>query len=166
MQSGDDNAPNGKPYECVWDYPRPPKLERVDWSIRVVHAGITLVDAPAAFRVLETSQPPAYYVERRYVHTDCLRPSPSNTFCEWKGMASYVDVVSGPEPVVDAGWYYEHPNAAFAELKDCYAFYAQKVEQCFVDDEAVAANDGMFYGGWITSNVVGPFKGGPGTSHW
>lgn len=159
-------APNGKPFESVWDYPRPPRLESVDWRIRVEHAGVTIADAPRALRILETSQPPAYYIDRSFVNTEALKPSPSRTFCEWKGMASYVDVIAGEEPVIDTGWYYEDPSADYAPLVGHYAFYAQRLDACYVDDELVTANEGTFYGGWVTVNVTGPFKGGPGTAHW
>ncbi|MEM9611314.1 MAG: DUF427 domain-containing protein [Actinomycetota bacterium] len=166
MTAPSGNAPNGKAYESVWDYPRPPRLESVDWRIRVVHAGITLVDAPRALRVLETSQPPAYYVAKEFVDLERFVASPSNTFCEWKGMASYVDVLAGEKPVIDGAWFYVEPTAAFGALIDHYAFYAQRLDECYVDDERVASNEGTFYGGWITENVTGPFKGAPGTSHW
>ena len=159
-------AANGKPIESVWDFPRPPRLERVDWRIRVRHAMAWVVDAPNAYRVLETSQPPAYYVDPAYVRSELLAPSVSATFCEWKGMAAYVDVVVGDNRVADAGWRYDHPTPAFAELTGFYAFYAQKLDACYVDEEEVDANEGRFYGGWITANVTGPFKGGPGTAHW
>ncbi len=159
-------AENGKPFESVWDFPRPPRLELVPWRIQVRHAMETIVDAPQAYRVLETSQPPAYYVDPSYVRTELLSPSAGSTFCEWKGMASYVDVVVGGQRAPDAGWRYDHPSAAFAQLAGHYAFYAQKLDRCFVDDEQVDPNEGSFYGGWITNNVTGPFKGGAGTAHW
>lgn len=159
-------AANGKLEESVWDYPRPPRLERVPWRIRVRHAMETIVDAPEAIRVLETSQPPAYYVDPAHVRTDLLVASASSSFCEWKGVATYVDIAVGANRVADAGWRYDHPTPAFTELTGYYAFYAQKLDACFVDDEQVVSNEGQFYGGWITANVVGPFKGGPGTAHW
>jgi uncharacterized protein (DUF427 family) len=159
-------AVNGKPIESVWDYPRPPRLERVDWRIRVVHTGVTVVDAPHAFRVLETSQPPAYYVAAEFVDLDVMVPSPRRTVCEWKGVAEYADVVIAEHVVREAAWTYPQPIAAFAPLARHWAFYAQKLDQCFVDDEQVTSNEGNFYGGWVTANVIGPFKGAPGTSHW
>jgi uncharacterized protein (DUF427 family) len=132
-----------------------------------VHGGATIVDAPGAHRVLETSQPPAYYVDPAHVDLDRLAPSDRRTYCEWKGTASYAGVVGGDGSVVaDAAWTYPAPTSAFRELVDHWAFYAQKLDECWVDDERVAANDGSFYGGWITSNVTGPFKGAPGTAHW
>lgn len=159
-------APNGKPYESVWDFPRPPQIEQVDWRIRVVHAGATVVDAPRAWRVLETSQPPAYYVAAEHVDLSLFAPAELRTMCEWKGAASYVDVHVGDEVVRGAAWTYPTPVERFAPLADLWAFYAQLFDECWVDDERVSSNDGQFYGGWITENVTGPFKGAPGTMHW
>ncbi len=159
-------ASNGKPVESVWDFPRPPRLERVAWRIRVVHAGVGIVDAPGALRVLETSQAPAYYVAPDYVAHEHLRADDRRTLCEWKGMASYADVVVGEHVAARAGWTYLDPTTPFAELAGHWAFYAQAVDECWVDDERVRPNDGDFYGGWVTANVTGPFKGGPGTSMW
>ncbi len=159
-------AANGKPVESVWDYPRPPRIERVEWRVRVIHAGVTIVDAPAAVRVLETSQPPAYYVAPEFVDLDVLAPSERRTLCEWKGVAEYADIVVGDERVVDAAWTYPTPTRGSAEVAGHWAFYAQKADECWIDDERVTSNEGSFYGGWVTANVTGPFKGAPGTSHW
>lgn len=164
--SAESHATNGKPIESVWDYPRPPRIERVEWRIKVRHAMETIVDAPNAIRVLETSQPPAYYVDPAHVRTELLTPSASSSFCEWKGMATYVDLTIGGNRVAEAAWRYDIPSAGFEDLAGFYAFYAQRLDACHIDDEQVDGNDGRFYGGWITSNVTGPFKGGPGTSHW
>lgn len=159
-------AVNGKPFESVWDYPRPPRLERVEWRVRVFHAGVTVVDAPHAYRVLETSQPPAYYVSAEFVDLALMVPTPLRTLCEWKGVAEYADLVIGDTVVHEAAWTYPRPTPEFAGLVSHWAFYAQKVDQCFVDGEQVTSNEGSFYGGWVTANVTGPFKGAPGTSHW
>jgi uncharacterized protein (DUF427 family) len=159
-------AANGKPVESVWDYPRPPRLERVGWRVRVVHGSATIVDAPEAVRVLETSQPPAYYVSAEYVDLTLLERSQRRTLCEWKGVAEYADIVVGDRRVIDAGWTYPEPTSAFESIRDHWAFYAQKADECWVDDERVTSNEGSFYGGWVTANVTGPFKGAPGTSHW
>lgn len=157
----------GPGQESVWDYPRPPRAEPTSAHVRVVHAGHVVADTTRAIRILETSQPPAFYLPVADVDASVLRPSRTHTFCEWKGSASYVDlVVPGAEPVADAAWTYPSPVAAFAEITGHYAFYAQKVDACFVDDEQVQANAGSFYGGWITSKVVGPFKGGEGSWGW
>ncbi len=159
-------AANGKPVESVWDFPRPPHVERVDWRIRVVHEGEVVVDAPTAVRVLETSQAPAYYIAEDYVRTAYLRTSLRRTHCEWKGPASYADVVIGDRVAVDACWTYPEPTPRFADIAGCWGFYAQAVDECWVDDERVDPNEGDFYGGWITANVTGPFKGAAGTMFW
>jgi uncharacterized protein (DUF427 family) len=161
-------APNGKPYESVWDFPRPPRLEVVEWRIRVVHGGHPIVDAPCAVRVLETSQPPAYYVHPDHVDLARLRPVDRRTLCEWKGVAGYADLVDarGVALASDAAWSYLDPVPGYESLAGHWAFYAQRLDECWVDDERVEPNEGSFYGGWITSNVTGPFKGAPGTLHW
>jgi uncharacterized protein (DUF427 family) len=141
-------------------------VEPVEWRIRVVHAGATVVDAPRAIRVLETSQPPAYYVSAEFVDLGVMAPSPLRTLCEWKGVAEYADLLIDDTVVREAAWTYPHPTSEFVELVQHWAFYAQKVDQCWIDDEQVTSNEGNFYGGWVTANVTGPFKGAPGTSHW
>ena len=157
----------GPGQESVWDYPRPPRLEATSAVIRIEHGGRTVCETTSALRILETSQPPGIYVPTADVDMGLLRPSATHTFCEWKGAASYLDLlVPGSDPVADACWYYPQPAPAYAAIVDHLAFYPQRVDACFVDDERVLANDGDFYGGWITSTVVGPFKGGAGTLGW
>ena len=159
-------APNGNPVESVWSFPRPPIVERVDWRIRVVHGGATIVDAPYAMRVLETSQAPAYYVATEFVSLDHLEPIARTSGCEWKGVASYADVVAGDARAAGACWTYRQPTTRFVPIADHWAFYAQALDECWVDDERVDSNAGDFYGGWITANVTGPIKGAPGTLFW
>ncbi len=159
-------GPNGKPVESVWDFPRPPAVERADWRIRVVHAGQTVADAPDCVRVLETSQAPAYYVAAEHVNDRLLERSTRRTGCEWKGTATYADVVVGDRRVPAACWTYTSPTPAFESIRDHWAFYAQALDECWVDDERVDPNEGDFYGGWITANVTGPFKGAAGTLFW
>jgi uncharacterized protein (DUF427 family) len=156
----------GPGQESVWDYPRPPRIEPTDAHVVVEHGGETIADTRRALRVLETSQPPAFYLPPDDVRMDLLVPTPSHTFCEWKGQASYYTVRAGGREAVDAAWTYPRPVDAFAPITGYVAFYAQRVDACFVDEEQVVANEGTFYGGWITSKVVGPFKGGTGSSHW
>lgn len=158
------------PRENVWDYPRPPRLERVDWPIRVEHAGAVIAATDRALRVLETTHPPVYYVPRDHVVAAHVRASgrPA-TGCEWKGRAHYVDVVVGDAVAEAAGWYYPEPVARFAALRDAIAFYPSRLDSCTVDGEPVRAQDGDSYGGWITSWIDGGergFKGGPGTFGW
>lgn len=147
--------------ESVWDYPRPPRIEDAPNAIRVVFGGVTIVDSTRAKRVLETSHPPVYYVPLADVAAGALAPSARQTFCEFKGQARYYDVLGGDRVAPSAAWGY-----ADGPLAGHVAFYAGPMDGCFVDDERALPQEGGFYGGWITSRVVGPFKGGPGTSGW
>ncbi len=152
--------------ESVWDYPRPPRLEPAGKHIRIVFGGETLADTRRAFRVLETSHPPVYYLPLSDIRQELLTPSSSHSFCEWKGTASYVGVRAGGKEAIDAGWFYPDPTPAFAPIAGYIAFYPSRMDACFVGDEPVQAQPGDFYGGWITSDIVGPFKGAPGTRGW
>jgi uncharacterized protein (DUF427 family) len=156
----------GPGQESVWDYPRPPRLEPNHRRLVVIFAGQTIAQTTGGFRVLETSQPPAYYFPPHDVALERLERTPSTTFCEWKGTASYHSIRVGDRVAEDAAWAYTDPVDAFAPIRGHLAFYPQRVDACFVDDEQVQASDGSFYGGWITSEIVGPFKGGAGTAHW
>jgi uncharacterized protein (DUF427 family) len=152
--------------ESVWDYPRPPRLERVERHVRVVFAGRVIADARQAWRVLETSHPPSYYLAPGDVDLALLRPAPGASFCEWKGLAGYFDVVAGEAVAARAAWAYPEPAAAFLAIRDHLAFYPAAMDECTVDGERVRPQPGGFYGGWITSDVAGPFKGEPGTAGW
>jgi len=153
--------------ESVWDYPRPPRLEPVPQRIRVLHRGATVADTMAALRILETSHPPVYYIPPEDVAAGLLRPSGSRqSFCEFKGLASYWDLEVEGSTVRDVAWSYAHPVAEYAPLAGHLAFYASKVDECWVGDERVVPQAGDFYGGWITTNLRGPFKGAPGTWGW
>ena len=153
--------------ESVWDYPRPPRLEPVPERIRIVHQGIVVADTTAALRILETSHPPVYYVPREAIAAGLLAQSPSRqSFCEFKGLATYWTLNAGGTTVRDVAWSYEQPAAAYAKLAGHLAFYASKVDECWVDDERVQPQAGDFYGGWITANLRGPFKGAAGTLGW
>lgn len=152
--------------ESVWDYPRPPRVETSTRRVRVVFNGVTIAETTRAFRVLETSHPPVYYIPPQDVRTEYVRPSRRRTFCEFKGEAAYYDVEVGGRVARDAAWYYPRPQSRYEALRDHVAFYPGRVDACFVDDEQVQPQAGDFYGGWITSDITGPFKGGPGTAGW
>ena len=156
----------GPGQESVWDYPRPPALEPVTEWIRVVLDGVTLADTVRSQRVLETSHPPVYYIPPADIQMQYLQRTPKASFCEWKGMAHYYTVQVGDHCVVDAAWAYGEPTARFADIADYLAFYPSKMTACYVGEEQVQAQAGDFYGGWITSKIVGPFKGGAGTWGW
>ena len=156
----------GPGQESVWDYPRPPALDPTDAHVKVEFAGATVADTHRAIRVLETSQPPAFYLPPDDVDLALVIPTTSSSFCEWKGAAEYRTLQVGDRESRDAAWLYRRPTPRFQAIAGYLAFYPQRVDACFVDDERVDPNEGSFYGGWITSQVVGPFKGGPGTGHW
>ena len=152
--------------ESVWDYPRPPRLEPSSERVVVTHAGLVLADTTASLRVLETSHPPTYYLPASDFAAGVLRPAEGASWCEWKGQASYLDLVVGDEVLTGIAWTYPEPSAPFEALRDHVALYPGRVDRCTVDGEVVQPQPGNFYGGWVTSRVTGPFKGGPGTSGW
>jgi uncharacterized protein (DUF427 family) len=155
-----------KGQESVWDYPRPPRLERTSRRIRVEFDGELIADTTRALRLLETSHPPVYYIPPEDVRTEMLEESRHRSYCEFKGAASYWSIRSGERVSPDAAWSYANAQRDFRELQDHFAFYASRVDACYVDDEKVQAQEGDFYGGWITSEIVGPIKGGAGTFGW
>lgn len=155
------------PTESVWDYPRPPRIEADDRHIVVEFAGTHVADTFRAMRILETSHPPVFYIPREDTRQDLLLRSEARTWCEWKGVATYWDLrldrrCESPQ----AAWSYENPATAFIEITGHLAFYPSRVDHCWVGGEPVIAQPGDFYGGWITSEIVGPFKGMPGTGGW
>jgi len=152
--------------ESVWDYPRPPAIENVPQRIKILFNGEVIADSINAKRVLETSHPPTYYIPMEDIKREALQSAPRRTWCEWKGQAEYFDVVIRDRVARSAGWYYPKPTSEYLEIKDHVAFYANKMDKCYVGDELVKPQKGDFYGGWITSNIDGPFKGGRGTSGW
>ena len=152
--------------ESVWDYPRPPRLEPCDALLKVMFADRTIAETRHGWRVLETSHPPVYYLPPTDIDQSLLVAAAGASFCEFKGAATYWSIRAGDRVAERAGWSYRTPTAQFAKLADYVAFYASKVDACWVGDEQVAAQEGDFYGGWITSRVVGPFKGAPGTRFW
>ena len=158
--------PPGPGQESVWDYPRPPRLEGSTALVTVVLSGVEVCRTTSAFRVLETSHPPNWYLPVADWLPGSLRPAAGSSLCEWKGDASYLDVVAGDVVAARCAWTYPHPTPAFAALVDHVAVYPAAMDTCAVDGEVVTPQDGGFYGGWITRDVVGPFKGGPGSTWW
>ena len=152
--------------ESVWDYPRPPRLERTGDRVTIEHAGQVIVDSDHCWRVLEASHPPVYYVPRDRLAAGVLERADGRSLCEFKGVATYWDLVLGEVRVSRAGWSYERPTDAFTDITGAVAFYPSRVDECRVAGEVVRAQEGDFYGGWITSAITGPFKGGPGTMGW
>jgi uncharacterized protein (DUF427 family) len=161
-----DRPEPGPDEESVWDYPRPPAIEPADRRVRVVFNDTTIADTTDAQRVLETSHPPVYYLPPEDIATDHLEQTARTTMCEFKGRAVYFTLTVGNRSVDQAAWGYPSPVERYAALTDHLAFYASKMDACYVGDERVRHQEGDFYGGWITDDVVGPFKGGPGTMGW
>lgn len=151
--------------ENVQSYPRPPALEPVAQRVRVMLGGQVIVDTTSALRVLETHHAPSYYVPRADISGD-LAPAAGTSFCEWKGKATYWTVTAGGVTAKAAAWSYPSPSARFAALKEHLAFYAARMEACFVGAVQVMPQPGDFYGGWVTPNLTGHIKGAPGTRHW
>jgi len=152
--------------ESVWSYPRPPVAAPCQAHIVIEHRGVMVVDTKASIRTLETSHPPSYYIPPAAIAAGLLRRADGSSFCEWKGVATYWDVVMGDLVLPRVGWSYADPSPGFASLRDHVAFYAAAFERCCVDGEPVTPQPGGFYGGWITSNLGGPFKGVPGSGGW
>ena len=156
----------GPDQESVWDYPRPPRLEPVTERLQVIFNGVVLADSIRGLRILETSHPPTYYIPPEDVQTKLLKPVSGRSLCEFKGEAAYWTVKAEGRTSERAAWSYPAPWWPYEPLKNHYCFYASRVDDCVVGSERVQAQDGDFYGGWITSQVVGPFKGAPGTLGW
>ncbi|MBW3660916.1 MAG: DUF427 domain-containing protein [Gemmatimonadetes bacterium] len=152
--------------ESVWDYPRPPAVERVRKSLRVEFAKTVVAETAYGLRVIETASPPVYYFPSDDVRTELLEPSPVRTICEWKGVARYWNVRIDERVAEDAAWSYPNPEPEYEAIADYYAFYARKMDACYVGSMRALPQEGEFYGGWITSDLAGPFKGGPGTEEW
>ena len=156
----------GPGQESVWDYPRPPRLEDTNKHIQIVFGGVVIADSRRAKRVLETSHPPVYYLPPDDVQLQYFTPATGQSLCEWKGIASYSTVSVGDTVAEQSAWYYPNPTPAFESLRNYIAVYPSRMDSCTVDGESVTAQPGDFYGGWITKNIVGPFKGDPGTLGW
>ncbi len=156
----------GPGQESVWDYPRPPRVEPVHARVTIELGGHVIADSTRAVRVLETSHPPAYYLPPDDFVDGALRPVEGSTFCEFKGRAAYADVVCGQSIAQRAAWYYPSPSRGFESIAGFVSVYPGRMDRCTVDGEVVQPQEGDFYGGWITANIVGPFKGAEGTWGW
>lgn len=154
------------PPENVEHYPRPPLLEPVPQRIRIILGGETIVDSVRSLRICETHHPPAYYVPPEDVAPGAVSPAAGSSFCEWKGRAAYWDVNGGGVTRLRAAWSYPAPTSAYRAIAAHLCFYAGPMDACFVGDCAVSPQPGDFYGGWVTPNLQGRIKGGPGTLGW
>jgi len=158
--------PPGPGQEFVWDYPRPPRLEHSSKKIEVVFNGVVIASSTATMRVLETSHPPVYYIPPHDVRLEYFTTTTHSSVCEYKGRARYYTVTVGDRVATNVAWCYPDPTAAFTEMRDYIAVYPSRMDACSVDGEKIQPQEGDFYGGWITHDIVGPFKGGAGTIGW
>lgn len=156
----------GPGQESVWDYPRPPRVEPSKRLVRIYFAEEEVARSIRALRVLETAGPPTYYLPAEDVATGLMVKAQGSSFCEWKGRAEYFDVVVGERRAEKAAWSYPAPKTEYGILAGYFAFYPGRVDACYLDDELVTPQPGLYYGGWVTRDIVGPFKGEPGTEGW
>ena len=156
----------GPGQESVWDYPRPPRLEDCPKHIQVIFNGIAIADTRQAKRLLETSHPPTYYFPPEDIKLEHLIATHKKNICEWKGAYQYYDIKIGDQLIKYAAWQYFAPTPNFMPMREYYGFIAALMDACYVNDELVKPQSGDFYGGWITADIVGPFKGEPGTWGW
>jgi uncharacterized protein (DUF427 family) len=156
----------GPGQESVWDFPRPPRVEPVAERLRVVIGGEVVAETTRGLRVVETASPPSYYFPPEDVELDALDRSTHWSVCEWKGEAAYHSYARAGRRVENVAWSYERPNPGYEALAGHLAFYAGRVDEAWIGDERATPQAGEFYGGWISSRVVGPFKGDPGTRGW
>ncbi len=168
MRSIQHSSPDDKALkrENVWDYPRPAVCEIFNGLLTVEHNGVILARTTRAYRTLETSHPPTYYFPPQDVDMNKLAENSRRSFCEWKGLSSYFDLKLVDQTIDCVAWTYHSPSESFSVIRHYVSFYASKVDACFVNEEQVIAQAGDFYGGWITRNLDGPFKGAPGTATW
>lgn len=152
--------------ESVWDYPRPATWEKANHHLKVIFNDVAIAETLQGKRVLETSHPPTYYFPAANVKLEYLIETSRKTFCEWKGWCAYYDIQVGEKRVAQGAWRFFDPSPSFVDIKDDYGFYARAMDACYVDDELAIAQPGGYYGGWITQNIVGPFKGEAGTMGW
>ncbi len=153
----------GPDQESVWDYPRPPALRSDARCVEVKDGDTLIARTTQSYRALETASPPTFYIPPGDVDLDRLVATGDSSVCEWKGMAQYFAL--SRQPAVPVAWTYPRPRPQFDRIRGYLGFYPGRID-CFVDDERVTPQPGRFYGGWVTRDIVGPFKGEPGTGHW
>lgn len=156
----------GKGQESVWDYPRPPAIEQFNKHIRIIFNEQIIADTNDSFRILETSHPPSYYLPKSSFKDGTLIKTNKTSYCEFKGMAHYYDIKWEDQRAAGAAWGYQNPTEHYSGIKDHVCVYGHLMDACYIGDELIIPQPGGFYGGWITNNIVGPFKGGPNSWGW
>lgn len=156
----------GPSQESVWDYPRPPRVEPVEETLKVILGGDTIAETKAGLRVIETAGAPVYYFPPEDVRGGTLQPTAQTSFCEWKGVAQYCSLSAESVRAENAAWSYAAPSQGYESIAGYIAFYPSKVDACFVGPEKARPQPGGFYGGWVTDKICGPIKGLPGSEGW
>ena len=149
----------------VWDFPRPPQLAPDTREVVIRWGELEVARTRRAIKVLETSHPPSFYLPWEDVAEHLLQQQSGSSFCEWKGPAQYWSLVNGNNRLDGVAWSYPRPLAGAEALAACVAFYPGSLS-CTVDGAVVRPQPGGFYGGWITPDLAGPFKGDPASSAW
>lgn len=161
----------GPGQESVWDYPRPPEVRDAEASLRIAFAGEEIASTQRGLRICETAGAPVYFFPPEDVRAEVLRyhPQPAS-FCEWKGAATYIDLVVGEQRRAEAAFTYADPlddlGQGYSRVAGWIAFYAGRVDEAWVGDELASPQPGGFYAGWVTSRITGPIKGAPGSEGW
>jgi uncharacterized protein (DUF427 family) len=155
----------GDDQESIWDYPRPPICVEDSREVIVSFGDMVVAKSNSAYRILETASPPTFYIPPADVNLDLLAQSSGSSFCEWKGAATYWSLPDAGNAGTNVGWSYQSPTSNFEVIKDYLSFYPAKL-QCTVAGEIVRPQPGGFYGGWVTNEIIGPYKGEPGTAGW
>ena len=149
----------GHGQESVWDYPKPPKVEKTSKKVHVIYDGITIAETARAIRILETGHPPVYYIPREDIRMEFLVATSQSSTCEFKGTATYYNLKGKKKENDSAAWSYLNPSKGYEAIRDYIAFYPKFMDACFVNEERVRQEPGEYYGGWVTSEIVGPFAG-------
>ncbi len=153
----------------VWDFPRPPRLVLDAREVMVRWGDVEVARTRRAVMVQETAHPPSVYLPWNDVARHLLQPvsstNASGSFFEWKGPARYWTLVDGERRLPQVAWSYPQPLAGAEALAKGVSFYPQALD-CTIDGAIVMPQPGGFYGGWITPDLVGPFKGEPGSEGW
>lgn len=152
--------------ESVWDYPRPAQWEDTSKHLKVVFNDVVIAETRQGKRILETSHPPTYYFPVADIKLEHVIDTGDKSFCEWKGWAYYYDVAVNGKQASRAAWRFFEPTSGFEAIAEYYCFPARQMDACYVDGELITPQSGTYYGGWITKDLAGPFKGGTGTMGW
>jgi uncharacterized protein (DUF427 family) len=145
--------------ESVWNYPTRPTPEPERRTIRVELGGIVIAESDSTIRLVERGLPPSFYFPPEHTRTDLLVASEDRSLCPVKGTATYWGIRAGERESLHAVWCYPEPIAECEPIRGRFAFYAGRVDRCTVGGESVRSTGHVFYAGWITPDIEGPFVG-------